>query len=232
MSTTFEFLVFSLGPAVVLMALVYRQDKVEKEPLNYLFRLILAGVLSGILTIFLGQLPELIVSSFKSINDPSYPIYRAFFAVALVEEGTKFYLLKKASWHNLEFNYRFDGIVYAVAVSLGFASLENVLYIYQFGLGIALGRALMSIPGHLCFGILMGFYYGLAKFRERRGLSYRYALGLSVLVPIFLHGFYDAILMLNQQSLMPIFYGFIVLLFSGSYFLLKYESKHDQRISY
>ena len=85
----------------------------------------------------------------------NYGILTAIF-VGLIEEGSKFFFLYRFTWKDKAFNYRFDGIVYAVFVSLGFAALENVFYVFNYGTGVALQRALLTIPGHMSFAVYMG----------------------------------------------------------------------------
>ena len=86
-----------------------------------------------------------------------------FGVVAFSEEGAKYFLLKRRTWNSAAFNCQFDGVVYAVFVSLGFALWENISYVLMYGLSTALVRAVTAVPGHACFGVFMGVWYGLAK---------------------------------------------------------------------
>ncbi len=94
---------------------------------------------------------------------PAYTILLAFLVVAVVEEGTKFVFLKLRTWRDPNFNFRFDGIVYAVFVSLGFAAFENINYVLGYGLTVALPRAVLAIPAHMGFAVFMGLFYGRGK---------------------------------------------------------------------
>ena len=126
-------------------------------------------------------------------NGDVYLFVEVFAGVALVEELCKYFFLKRTTWRSPEFNFRFDGIVYAAFTSLGFAALENIMYVFSNGLGTAVARALLSIPGHCIFGIYMGYYYGLAKQADYAGdeNQSRRNRRLALLVPTILHGIYD-----------------------------------------
>ena len=119
----------------------------------------------------------------------------SFAVAALCEELVKYFFLRRTTWRSAAFDFQFDGIVYGVSVSLGFAALENVLYVLQSGMSTALLRAVTSVPGHAIFGVFMGYFYGYAKRAEVMGNASeaRDYLALSVLVPLLLHGVYDFI---------------------------------------
>jgi RsiW-degrading membrane proteinase PrsW (M82 family) len=137
-------------------------------------------------------------------------------------------------WKNHNFDYRYDGIVYAVSASLGFAALENILYISLFGTGVAFGRALFSIPGHTTFGVFMGFYMSRAKASllagNARGLR-RYKL-LALVIPMLIHGLYD--FLLSDQADAAGYGGwlfvFVILLDIIAWILIKHEFRTDQKL--
>jgi RsiW-degrading membrane proteinase PrsW (M82 family) len=112
----------------------------------------------------------------------------SFIGIALVEEGFKYWVLKRITWKSVYFNERFDGIVYGVAVSLGFAAFENILYVMGGGMSIGILRAFAAVPMHAVLGVLMGVAYGKAKFEasNARALLFR-----SLAIPTFYHGLYD-----------------------------------------
>ena len=118
-------------PAVFLLRYIYKHDTVEKEPPGLLLSLLLMGVLAALASIVLEVIGQKILDANISQDDPYYNIILAFVVVAAVEEGTKFFFLKRRTWNNPNFNYRFDGIVYAVFVSLGFAAFENIKYVFN-----------------------------------------------------------------------------------------------------
>ena len=90
-----------------------------------------------------------------------YQIILYFVIVAIAEESSKYFFLKKRTWNNPEFNCQYDGVVYAVFVSLGFALWENINYVLSYGFSTAIVRAITAIPGHACFGVFMGVFLSL-----------------------------------------------------------------------
>ncbi len=90
--------------------------------------------------------------------------FDSFFLAAIPEEISKWLVLYWIVWKSREFDEHYDGIIYAVFVSLGFALVENIMYVVNRGMGVALIRAVLSVPGHGSFGVLMGYYFSLAKF--------------------------------------------------------------------
>ena len=208
-------LLAALIPPIVLMVMVYRQDKIEKEPVGLIIRLVLFGCLSTIPAVILEILADLILSALlRDTASMLYLILENFLGVAVIEEGCKYFFLHQQTWRNREFNYRFDGIVYAVSVSLGFAALENVQYVFSYGLGTAVTRALLAIPLHCICGIFMGHYYGEAKFAEVKGLesSKSRNLILAILVPTLIHGFYDFALSTQSGLITIIFIIYVIAL--------------------
>lgn len=188
-------------PVLVLAFVVYRQDKYEKEPLGKLIKALIFGALA----IIPAGLMESILIRFV----PPIPIvsgaYTGFVVAGCSEELCKLLLLRWAIWKSREFNEYFDGIVYATFVSLGFACFENLGYVLGqevFAEAMATGtmRAFLSVPGHFLFGVMMGYYFSLAKFGDQSGTKRhrRYYLWLAFLVPMLLHGTFDALLMIPE----------------------------------
>ena len=125
-----------------------------------------------------------------------------------------------------------DGIVYSAFVSLGFAALENIHYVFSYGLSVAFSRAIFSIPGHFSFSVFMGFYYGRAKLAEADGYEAgkKRNLFLAFLIPVLLHGFYDACAMSGSDVSMGVFLVFVVLMYIIVYRLVKRSSQEDTPI--
>ena len=218
-------------PAVFLMIYVYRKDTVEKEPRGLLITLALAGVGAAALSVGLETLlGKLLDATMLSPDSTAYAVVMAFVVVAVSEEGTKLILLKLRSWRHPAFNYRFDGIVYAVFVSLGFAAIENVLYVSQYGISVALPRALLAIPGHAAFAVVMGIFYGRAKLFSLHGMEEeeRKNKRLAFLVPVLMHGFYDACLMVSSTFAVVIFLIFVAVMYTYIFRLVKRESLTDE----
>lgn len=216
-------------PAFYLLYRIYQADHVEKEPA----RLLVSLALSGIIATFFAVIAELTGSVVVGLIFPEggilYNFVFFFFVVALSEEGFKYLLLKLRTWNSPHFNCRFDGVVYAVFVSLGFALWENISYVGMYGLEVAMLRAVTAIPGHACFGVFMGVWYGLAKKfdcygQEEKAKRYR---KLALLCPVFLHGSYDFIASLETFWCTLVFVVFIAVMFWISLRMVKQQASHD-----
>ena len=186
-------------PVVVLLIFIYVKDRYQKEPLKLLLAALGMGMLSVIPVIFI----EGVLKSLNPLTGAGGAVYDAFIMAACTEEAFKLLFLYWLIWRNKHFDEYFDGIVYAVFVSLGFALVENVLYVVGSGLqseamGMVVGvqRAVLSVPGHFLFAVVMGYFFALAKFHGDRKRN----MWLAFLVPMILHGIYDAILMVADVS--------------------------------
>ncbi len=211
----------AIAPILICLFYVYVRDKYEKEPL----RLLLIGVIFGIVITAPIIKVEDVITSIKPIffttNTVTDALYTAFITAALTEEALKFIVLYNLTWRNKNFNERFDGIVYSVFISLGFASVENVMYVFSDNLGglqTALSRGLFSIPGHALFGVCMGYYFALAKFENHNRWQLFYK---AFLMPFFLHGVYDFILMSNMPYMMIAFSAFVIYLWISGFHKMK-----------
>ena len=212
---TILLVIAGLVPAVVLCFYVFSKDKVEKEPLPLLLKLLLLGAISCLPAAYLETaIISVIDGIFKNLTmtpilDRIYKAVYYFIGVALVEEGLKWLILYYVTKNNKEFNCIFDGMIYAIFVSLGFAAFENVLYVMEYGWINAVMRAILSVPGHMFFAVMMGWYYSLwhitelASVKERdlqfagvlpacvKPFEYTEFVALSIIVPILFHGFYN-----------------------------------------
>ncbi len=219
-------------PAFFLLRYVYRHDTVEKEPFPLLLSLLCMGCLAALCAAVFETLAERLLAALVSPSGPVYTVLLAFLVVAVAEEGAKLLFLKLRTWRHPAFNYRFDGVVYAVFVSLGFAALENIQYVVNYGLSVALPRALLAIPGHMSFAVFLGVYYGRARLLENRGdrTGARRRLRTGWLFAVFLHGFYDACAMIGTTLSSAVFLVFVILLFFAAFRTLKRESATDAPI--
>ena len=149
--------------------------------------------------------------------------------VGLSEEGFKYLLLKLRTWKNPEFNCTFDGVVYAVFVSLGFALWENIYYVLCYGFGVALARAVTAVPGHACFGVFIGVWYGTAKRYEMDGLyeEAKRARRTGLITAVLLHGTYDFIASLDSSVMSIIFLVFVAWMFRRALELVRQFSRGD-----
>lgn len=187
-------LLTALLPVVILVYYIYHKDKKSPEPTGQLVKAFFYGILSIPLS-FCMSLPLGLIGVYPAeATSILGSISAAFFGAAIPEEIAKFFILWLLMRKNPYFDEKMDGIVYAVCVSLGFAALENIMYLFTNAenyLSVGIARAIFAVPGHFCFGILMGYYYSLAKFYPMAPKKNRI---LILLAPIFVHGFYDSIL--------------------------------------
>ena len=219
-------------PAVFLMIKVYRADRMEKESGYLLRQLVITGILSTIIALIEEKIGEWILSCFVPGNKLLYQIILYFVIVAIAEESSKYFFLKKRTWNNPEFNCQYDGVVYAVFVSLGFALWENINYVLSYGFSTAIVRAITAIPGHACFGVFMGVFYGLASKQYNRGKKFSSKIFriFSVVLPVLLHGSYDFIASMENTMGGLYFVAFVIILFALSFGLVNISSKNDKYI--
>ena len=214
-------------PAIFLLVKVYRSDRIEKETPYLIWRLVLGGVISTFFALVSERLFGTLLSSLVPRTSKAYNVLLYFGVVAiseeLSEELSKFVLLKKRTWRNPEFNCLFDGVVYATAVSLGFALWENISYVTMYGFTTALVRAVTAVPGHACFGV-SNDYMG----NKERSSFFNV---LAVVVPVLLHGAYDYIASMEVQDFSWTFIIFVVALFAVSFLLVNRMAKNDHYLA-
>jgi len=223
------YVVAAVGPAAVLLFYIYRKDGIEKEPTGLLLKLVGLGALAAVISGGLEEIGIIVLDQFISVSNPLYVIILAFLIVAAVEEGTKYLLMKFSTWRHPHFNFRFDAVVYAVFISLGFAAFENIGYVVGYGLTIAPTRALLAIPAHMSFAVFMGFFYGRAKLWSNKGEEGKASnnKALAYLVAVFLHGFYDACAMKQTLASTLLFFVFVIIVDILMIRTIKKESKED-----
>ena len=231
-------LLAALVPAAFLMVQVYRLDRIEKEPAGLLLKLALFGALSGLAA-------GAIEGALTRVLDVTLGggmlrlMLENFLAVALVEEACKRWVVLKFAWRHPAFDYRFDAVVYCVFSALGFAALENILYVAEYGFAVAVSRALVSVPGHCLFAVYMGIYLGQAKMAER-AMQWYYIelpdespgqyLRASLLVPTLLHGFWDFSLSVGGGLMTVLFYLFVLAFFIDAYRKLRFAAGSDEQL--
>jgi len=215
-------------PAVALMIYIYKQDRLEQEPLRMIISLATLGVVSTFLAMITESVGMAVLGNLFSESSLAYRILLYFIVVGLSEEGFKYLVLRIGTWRSPEFNCKFDGVVYAVAVSLGFAVWENIKYVMTYGFATALVRAVTAVPGHACFGVIMGAWYGLAKRKQQQGWdsASRLARFMAVLLPTIIHGIYDFIATANTSSIH--FIMFVIIMFAVCFYTVKRLSADDK----
>jgi len=182
----------ALAPGDAIMIYIYLRDKHEREPFGLLVVSFLYGGLSTLITLLISWPVNVLILTKE--DDVAHQFLNAFFKVALVEEFSKFFFVRFVLFNNKNFNEPFDGIVYAVMVGMGFATLENVLYVYQYGLATGVLRMFTAVPAHATFAILMGFFLGKAKFTHRKVFFYS---AIALIVAALFHGSYDYFLFIS-----------------------------------
>ena len=232
---TYHFILIAAAviPAIFLMLRVWRADRLEPEPPQLLLNLVVAGVISALLALLSERVLSFVLDRFVAQNTVLYPVLLYFVVVAVSEEGAKYFMLRRRTWKNPDFNCQYDGVVYAVFVSLGFALWENISYVLHYGFQTALVRAVTAIPGHACFGVFMGVFYGIARRLDNEGnhtaskISRRFGL----LVSILLHGAYDFIASMETEQGTWYFVAFVAVLFLVSFLLVGRAAKKDKYIA-
>lgn len=225
----------ALIPPVFLIWLIYKIDYVEKEPPGLILQIFILGALSPIIIYAVQYFLNLV---FSPIDNPLiHGLIDAFIIAAFIEETAKYLIVINRTWNHKAFNYRFDAMVYTVTASLGLAAVENIAYVFsftadygaQFGVEVAISRMLQAIPGHAADAVFMGYYIGEAKMCQARGQhkKARKNLLLALLVPVVLHGLYDAALFIGTNITMIFFYAFIVILYIYAIIKVLRYSKHD-----
>jgi RsiW-degrading membrane proteinase PrsW (M82 family) len=201
-------LLIALAPGIFLAWYFYHRDSYEPEPKLKIIKIFIIG---GIL-VFPAALGEIGIMSLIKINTNAlfHIFILSFLIIAPIEELLKYYAVRRWIYNSVEFDEAMDGIVYTVAASLGFATVENVLYVIQHGIGTGILRAFLAVPGHALFGALMGSYLGRAKFRPDKETK---LIITGILLAIFCHGLYD-FLVLTRSS-----FSSMVILLLGILFL-------------
>lgn len=190
----------ALIPAVGLLITIYCCDR-NKEPKGLLVGIFFAGMATVISALILETIGKYFLENM--VYDYVLQAFlMAFIIVGPAEELGKYLVMRWITWNNRHFDYLFDGIVYAVFSSLGFAALENVCYVFSNGVTTGIVRMFSSVPGHACFGVFMGFFYSKAKHASATGNKGKCFINkcLAIIVPSLLHGLYDALLMIAEAS--------------------------------
>ncbi|WPX09773.1 PrsW family intramembrane metalloprotease [Anaerocellum danielii] len=216
--TLYKLIILSIAPSLFIALYIYFRDKFEKEPLHLLLKTFVWGILISSIVVPI----EYFLMAYGSISASSrlsFIAFEAFIVAGLTEEYFKRLVVLRVAFDSPHFNQPFDGIVYCVFSAVGFAAIENVAYVYQAfqasydaAVSVLVLRGVMAVPAHAMFGIVMGYYLGFAKFApESRSYWYFKA---SLIIPMFFHGFYDFVLMLNVYGALAIVGAYEILLFA------------------
>lgn len=220
-------LILTIAPVVLISVFIYIKDKYESEPKRLLFFSFLLG---AVVSVLISTLIYLLID-FSLPQPDKFSVFQqfinAFFIVALTEEFSKYVIIRFYAQPKRAFNEPFDGIVYAVMVSLGFALTENIIYVFSYGGGsdVAIIRAFTAVPAHAICGVIMGYFMGKAKFNGKRIADNLIGLTLAILF----HGTYDFFLFIN--FIPGLWFGAIIALILG-YILARKAIQIHQKNSY
>ncbi|MFL0354539.1 PrsW family intramembrane metalloprotease [Xanthomarina sp. GH4-25] len=215
-------LLAAIAPIIAIILYIYCKDEYEKEPRRLLlFNFLLGAIISVLITTILYYGTD----NLLPLND-EYSIIqqflKAFLVVAFIEEFSKYIIVRYVAQPNKEFNEPYDGIMYAVMVSMGFAATENIMYVLEGGYQVALLRAFTAVPAHATFAVLMGYFMGKAKFSKNK---YQYNL-LGLFLAVLFHGAYDFFLFID--FIPGIWVGAFISLFLGLYLSGKAIKSHQK----
>ena len=217
-------------PGLLIIIYIYRKDKVEKEPIGLVVKLILFGVISCIAAGFVEQVASGFLPQYP-VGSVEYALTTSFALAAFWEEILKFLAMKLGSWNYAGFNYRFDGIVYGASAAVGFAVFENVMYVAQYGLQTAIVRAFTTVPLHAFCGVFMGVFYSYAKKASilgQGGKSLFYKL-VALILPMLIHGIFDTFAFLRTETSTYALLIFVVLLYIAALTTIRRLSAADYR---
>lgn len=190
-----------IAPGLALLSYFYLKDQYGSEPISVVFKTFLFGALLVFPIMFIQYVlhTEHLVQT---------QVIDAFFVSSLLEEFFKWFILFYTVYQHIAFDEPYDGIVYGAAVSLGFATAENIFYLLANGLEYAVGRALLPVSSHALFGVIMGYYFGKGKFTN--GSKQKWMI-FSLMFPVLLHGVYDFII-LSQKNYIVSMIPFMIFL--------------------
>lgn len=184
--------VVAAAPSILLLAYFYLRDRFEREPLGHLAVAYFVGMYAMLAAHGLGTVAEGWFSiGWLDSRQESARFVDAFVLSSLLEELTKAVTFVLVIYRWREFDEPLDGVIYGVTLSLGFATLENWLYLSRLGLDVAWQRAVFAVPAHALFGGAMGYYIGKAKFANRRSPPRWIDWALCLVLPVVFHGAYD-----------------------------------------
>lgn len=193
-------LALAVAPGAAITLYIYSRDKYDREPLKPLLISFLLGALATVPAIFIQTKLKHELNQYFPGFTILYFFLLSFIVVAGSEEGSKYLMLRYYAYRNKAFNEPFDGIIYSIMISMGFATLENIGYVMEFGFQTGILRMFLSVPSHGAFAVLMGYHVGLAKFDKlprKRGTIQHIIKGL--LLAIFFHGAFDFFLLLQNN---------------------------------
>ena len=226
-------LLIALIPPLFFLIYIYRQDDIESEPRGMIAGLIGLGALSAIPAVLL-ELGGSYILYLLGLPEESliYLLLENFLVVGVSEEICKYTAGRLTTWKSPEFNYRFDGIVYMVSSAIGFAALENVLYVFSSGFRTGIFRAILSIPLHTICGMFLGYYYGEGKYLLMHGdkTGSRNAFWKGLFIAVMIHGAYDFLASLESITALVLFVVLVIVVDIVAFRFMKNAEKADSPI--
>lgn len=190
-------LALSIAPGIAISLYIFLKDRFNREPGLNLVVCFLLGCLSIIPAVII-QFSTTKPFEHLMGNGIAYTAFFAYVIVGLSEEGSKYVMLRFYAFPKKSFDEPYDGIVYSVMVGMGFATVENIGYVMQHGLGTAFMRMFLSVPAHATFAILMGYFVGKAKFNPEKRSFYTLT---GLFWAVFFHGTFDFFLFLQGNTI-------------------------------
>ena len=230
-------LYLAIIPVILLLKFIYNKD-IDKEPRNLLKKIFITGMISVVPVVILELGLEKIFPT-EGITEPMVVFINTFITIALVEEGFKFLSAFIYTRNSKEFNHRYDAIVYCVFAALGFAVVENVLYVFSGGISTAITRALISVPSHACDAVIMGLFYGLSQEQKNKSnnLLSIILLLVGILIPSIEHAAFDGLLFLSvvdeelelvELSYIVILLVMVIITYVICFIIVAVTSKHNK----
>lgn len=202
--------IIAITPAIIGISAIYLSDRVDREPIKLLILTYIFGALAVIPSIIVEE----VLTKFNVFPGVFGSFYNAFIVAGLTEEYFKRLCVTKLAFRTSYFNEKLDGIVYGVFAALGFATVENIIYVvfrYTNNPFIGFYRGIFSVPAHAVFGITMGYYLSLSRFdKNKRNKKANFTK--SLIMPVILHGTFDFILMAGIPELTLIFVPYVIFL--------------------
>ena len=189
-------LAMAIAPGLAIVLYIYRKDRYDKEPMRYLAVSFLLGMLSTIPAVIVQTVAGKVFGDVSSYSTIAFNAFFAFIIVGCSEEGSKYAMVRLYAYPKKVFDEPFDGIIYSVMVAMGFATVENIGYVTSHGMGTAVIRMFLSVPAHAAFGVIMGYYIGLAKFNKEKSAFY---IAKGLVCAVFFHGAFDFFLFLQDN---------------------------------
>lgn len=221
----------ALVPVILLLLFIYKKDP-HPESSKLLWKIFGFGCLTSIPVVIC----ELLYENFLKVpdtGDAKMLLLNTFLGVGLIEEFFKWLVVWWLCYRNKDFDETYDAIVYAAFSSLGFACVENVLFVLVNGAGVGIMRALTTVPGHLCLGVIMGYFFGRARKNKADGKSSAIFIILSLVVSAVLHTFFDYYIFMAEyvEIAILLWFVFILMQFIICFIAVMYISKHNEHIS-